>query len=101
MAQLVRALTFLMAFGLVPAARANQPMTSIPPPLESVAGEPQPTGLTGTVLEWVVVGVCLCITFTAGGYTFLCYLRRRDALQTLSGLEARYRAGLGKSQDFE
>lgn len=45
---------------------------------------------------WAILAVCLAVSLSAGGYTFFCYLRRRDTLSTLAALEERYR----NSADF-
>jgi hypothetical protein len=48
--------------------------------------------LTLSTAEWLIVAVCLVISVLAGGFTLLCYLRRRDTLSMIDSLESRYPA---------
>lgn len=79
------------------AAGAQATCEEFPP---ETVGEPEAAAvdsLEATPAAWLVVAACLVVAVSAGGYTFFCYLRRRDTLSTLAALEGRYR----QPSDFE
>lgn len=91
MAQLVRALAFLLIFASASAVGAEEtevPAIGFHQPVVEVEA---PSAL-GSPFEWFIIGCCVCVSFCAGGYTLITYLRRRDALSTLAMLESRSRS---------
>ena len=87
------ALMLLLVFAGGGWAGEDEPAADEPDAPAAVESAPE-----ATLAGWLVIAACLVVSVSAGGFTFLCYLRRRDALSTLAAIETRYRSR--SSSDF-
>ena len=98
LARLVLTLTLAFVLFLAPSLRAANDFSTIPETEEveeTAAPAPASQAADHTPFEWFLVLVFLALSLCGGGYTLLCYLRRRDTLSLLATLESRRRTSSG------
>ncbi len=100
LARVIYTLTLGFLLALTPLLRAGDDF-SMTPEAEEVEEADAPAGASlaadHTPLEWFLVLTFLALSLCGGGYTLLCYLRRRDTLSLLATLEShrRHDSGFG------
>lgn len=98
MARLVCTLALALIFSTAPMLRAGDDFSAMAE-IEEVEETATPSTATPaadhTLFEWFLVLAFLGVSLCGGGYTLLCYLRRRDTLSLLATLETRRRNDSG------
>ena len=98
LARLVLTLALALVLSLAPSLCAANDSSTIPKAEEveaTVAPAPASQPTEHTLFEWFLVLAFLALSLCGGGYTLLCYLRRRDTLSLLATLESRRRDDSG------